>query len=151
MTEKNLRLTNDDSRLRRKIEDRDRIIASSVIENNLIVLDKERLENESSLLQSQLTDSSLKLKMFQNVHDELATTKSKLKNNKREITDMKEKNLRLTNEDSRLRRKIEDRDRLIASSQAELEELRISLAKQKLDKVHDKLAVATRELESKKN
>jgi chromosome segregation ATPase len=89
--------------------------------------------------------------MFQNEHDELATTKSELENNKREMTDMKEKNLRLTNEDSRLRRKIEDRDRLIASSQAELEELRISLAKQKLDKVHDKLAVATRELESKKN
>jgi chromosome segregation ATPase len=89
--------------------------------------------------------------MFQNEHDELATTKSELENNKREMTDMKEKNLRLTNEDSRLRRKIEDRDRLIASSQAELEELRISLAKKQLDKVHDKLAVATRELESKKN
>jgi chromosome segregation ATPase len=89
--------------------------------------------------------------MFQNEHDELATTKSELENNKREMNDMKEKNLRLTNEDSRLRRKIEDRDRLIASSQAELEELRISLAKKQLDKVHDKLAVATRELESKKN
>ncbi|EFX83082.1 hypothetical protein DAPPUDRAFT_100994 [Daphnia pulex] len=150
ITEKNLRLTNDDSRLRRKIEDRDRIIASSAIEKNLIVLDKERLENELSLLQSQLTDSSLKLQMFQNVH-ELATTKSELENNKREMTDTKEKNLRLTNEDSRLRRKIEDRDRLIASSQAEVQELRISLAKQQLDKVHDKLAVATRELESKTN
>jgi chromosome segregation ATPase len=151
ITEKNLRLTNDDSRLRRKIEDRDRIIASSVIENNLIVLENQRLANELSLLQSQLTDPSSKLQMFQNEHDELATTKSELENNKREMNDMKEKNLRLTNEDSRLRRKIEDRDRLIASSQAELEELRISLAKKQLDKVHDKLAVATRELESKKN
>ncbi|EFX68322.1 hypothetical protein DAPPUDRAFT_114611 [Daphnia pulex] len=142
MTEKNLRLANDDSRLRRKVEDRDRIIASSAIEKNLIVLDKERLTNELSLLQSQLTDSSSKLQMFQNVHDELATTKIELENNKREMTNIEEKNLRLTNDDSRLRRKIEDRDKLIASSQAEVEALKNCLDEQKLSKVHDELAVA---------
>ncbi|EFX72140.1 hypothetical protein DAPPUDRAFT_111094 [Daphnia pulex] len=147
MTEKNLRLANDDSRLRRKVEDRDRIIASSAIEKNLIVLDKERLTNELSLLQSQLTDSSSKLQMFQNVHDELATTKIELENNKREMTNIEEKNLRLTNDDSRLRRKIEDRDKLIASSQAEVEALKNCLDEQKLSKVHDELAVAKRELE----
>jgi hypothetical protein len=42
-------------------------------------LENERLENELSLLQSKLTDSSSKLKMFQNVHDELATTKANWK------------------------------------------------------------------------
>jgi DNA repair exonuclease SbcCD ATPase subunit len=110
---KNLSLTENDSQLRRKIEDREKIIASSAIEKNLIVLDKERLANELSLVQSQLTDSSSKLQMFQNVHDELAATKSELENNKREMTDIKEINLRLTNDDSRLRRTIEDMDRII--------------------------------------
>jgi hypothetical protein len=113
LTEKNLRLTNNDSRLRQKIEERDKIIASSAIEKNLIVLDKESLANELSLVQSQLADSSSKLQMFQNVHDELETTKCELENNKREMTDMKEINLRLTDDDSRLKRKIEDRDRII--------------------------------------
>jgi myosin heavy subunit len=90
-------------------------------ENNLIVLEKERLTNQVSLLQSQLTDSDSKQRQFQNVHDELAITKTKLENNKREMNDMKEKmnNLRLTNNDSRLRRKIEDRDKIIASSAIE--------------------------------
>jgi myosin heavy subunit len=147
MTEKNLRLANDDSRLRRKVEDRDRIISSSEIEKNQIVLENKRLENELSLVQSQLTDSSSKIQMFQNVHDELATTKIELKNNKREMTEIAEINLRLTNEDSRLRRKIEDRDRLIASSQAEVEELKNCMDEQKLDKVHEDLTMAKRELE----
>jgi hypothetical protein len=48
-------------------------------DKNLTVLENERLENELSLLQSKLTDSSSKLKMFQNVHDELATTKANWK------------------------------------------------------------------------
>ncbi|EFX74612.1 hypothetical protein DAPPUDRAFT_251725 [Daphnia pulex] len=85
--------------------------------------------------------------MFQNVHDELATTKNELEEKKREISDIKEKNLRLTNDDSRLRREIEDRDNLIASSRAELENLRVCLAEQQLET--RELAVATRELESK--
>jgi chromosome segregation ATPase len=155
-------------------------------DQNLTVLENERLKNELSLLQSQLTDSSSKLEMFQNVHDELATTKgeleyskrviteiselnlrltyeelekerlanelsqvqsqltdshskvrqfhiklettkSKLEKQKRVITDIKKKNLRLTNQDSRLRREIEKRNRLIAFSQAEVEKLRVSL------------------------
>jgi hypothetical protein len=57
-------------------------------DKNQTVLENERLENESSLLQSQLTDSSSKLQMFQNVHDELATTKSELEKKKREMTNM---------------------------------------------------------------
>jgi hypothetical protein len=57
-------------------------------DKNLTVLENERLENELSLLQSQLTDSSSKLKMFQNVRDELATTKSELEEKKIEMTDM---------------------------------------------------------------
>jgi hypothetical protein len=123
-------------------------LKAKVEEKNLILLENERLANELSLLQSKLTDSSSKLQMFQNVHDELATTKSELENNKRVMTDMKEKNLRLKNDDSRLRRKIEDRDRLIASSRAELENLQTS-NDQKLDKVHDLLAVTKRKLQSK--
>jgi hypothetical protein len=117
-------------------------------EKNVIVLKKERLVNELSLVQSKPTDSHSKLQMFQNVHDELATTKSELENNKRVITDITEKNLRLTNEDSRLRRKMKRINRFLVSSRAELEELRTSLAEQKLDKVHDKLARARRKLES---
>jgi chromosome segregation ATPase len=200
MTEKNLRLANYDSRLRRKIEDRDRLIASSraelenlrvclaeqqlntrelavntrelesknktiseleaknvtldendsqlrrieepstpVIEipeietaclassraneNNLFVLDKERLENELSLLQSQLTDSSSKLQQYQNVQDELATTKNELEEKKREITDITGENFHLTKENSGLMRKIEARDRLIAYKRTKLQEL----------------------------
>ncbi len=57
-------------------------------DKNLTVSENERLENELSLLQSKLTDSSSKLQMFQNVHDELATTKSELEEKKREMTDM---------------------------------------------------------------
>ncbi|XP_046649303.1 uncharacterized protein LOC124340741 [Daphnia pulicaria] len=116
-------------------------------DKNLTVLENERLENELSLLQSKLTDSSSKLQMFQNVHDELGTTKSELEEKKREISDIKEKNLRLKNDDSQLRREIKDRDNLIASSRAELENLRVCLAEQQLDT--RELAVATRELESK--
>jgi hypothetical protein len=82
-------------------------------ETNLIVLEKERLSNELSLVQSQLTDSHSKLRQFR---IESATTKRKLEKQKSLITDITEKNLRLTNDDSRLRRKIEDRDRIIASS-----------------------------------
>jgi hypothetical protein len=99
-------------------------------DKNLTVLENERLENELSLLQSKLTDSSSKLLQYQNVQDESATTKSELEEKKREITDSKEKNLRLTNDDSQLRREIEDRERLIASSQADMEELRVTLNNQ---------------------
>ncbi|XP_046439460.1 myosin heavy chain, striated muscle-like [Daphnia pulex] len=140
MTEKmkNLRLTNDDSRLRRKIEDRDKIIASSrAIEKNL-VLDKERLANELSLVQSQLTDSHSKVRQF---HIELATTKSELEKQKNVSTDMTVKNIRLTNDDSRLRRKIEARDKIILAGRRELEELK--------EKADDDLATATIELESR--
>jgi hypothetical protein len=118
-------------------------------DKNLTVLENERLENELSLHQSKLTDSSSKLQMFQNVHDELATTKSELEEKKREITDIKEKNLRLTNDDSQFRREIKDRDNLIASSQVELKKFRTSFDEQKLDKVHDQLASSKRALESK--
>jgi hypothetical protein len=99
-------------------------------DQNLTALENERLENELSLLQSKLTDSSSKLLQYQNVQDESATTKSELEEKKREITDSKEKNLRLTNDDSQLRREIEDRERLIASSQADMEELRVTLNNQ---------------------
>ncbi|EFX68816.1 hypothetical protein DAPPUDRAFT_329741 [Daphnia pulex] len=149
MTEKNLRLANDDTRLRRKVEDRDRIIASSAIEKNRIVLDKERLENELSLLQSQLTDSSSKLQMFQNVHDELATTKNELENNKREMTEILGENVHLTNENSVLMRKIEAKDRLIAYKRTKLEELHNCYEEKKLHKVHNELASSQRALVSK--
>jgi hypothetical protein len=99
-------------------------------DQNLTALENERLENELSLLQSKLTDSSSKLLQYQNVQDESATTKSELEEKKREITNSKEKNLRLTNDDSQLRREIEDRERLIASSQADMEELRVTLNNQ---------------------
>jgi chromosome segregation ATPase len=145
----NLRLAENDSRLRRKIEDRDRIIASSAIEKNLIVLDNERLANELSLVQSQLTDSHSKLQMFQNVHDELATTKSELENNKRVTTEIIGENFHLTNENSGLSRKIEAKNRLIAYKRAKLEELHNSLEEKKLHKVHDELASSQRVLASK--
>jgi chromosome segregation ATPase len=140
MTEKmkNLRLTNDDSRLRRKIEDSDKIIASSAIEKNQIVLENQRLANELSLVQSQLTDSHSKVRQF---HIELATTKSELEKQKNVSTDMTVKNIRLTNDDSRLRRKIEARDKIILAGRRELEELK--------EKVHDDFAKATSELESR--
>jgi chromosome segregation ATPase len=139
MTEKmkNLRLTNDDSRLRRKIEDSDKIIASSAIEKNQIVLENQRLANELSLVQSQLTDSHSKVRQF---HIELATTKSELEKQKNVSTDMTVKNIRLTNDDSRLRRKIEARDKIILAGRRELEYLK--------EKVHDDFAKATSELES---
>jgi chromosome segregation ATPase len=149
MTEKNLRLANDDSRLRRKVEDRDRIIASSAIEKNLILLDKVRLENELSLVQSQLTDSSSKLQMFQNVHDELETTKCELEEKKHEITEIIGENLQLTNENSGLWRKIEAKDRVIAYKRANLEKLQNSLEEKKLHKVHEELASSQRALVSK--
>jgi hypothetical protein len=116
MTEVILRLANDDSQLRQKIEDRDRIIESSAIEKNLVVMENERLANELSLLQSQLTDSSSKLREYQNVHDELATTKSELEKQKSVNTDITEINLRLTNENSWLRQKIKDMESYIASA-----------------------------------
>jgi chromosome segregation ATPase len=173
---KNLSLTENDSQLRRKIEDRDKIIASSAIEKNLIVLDKERLENELSLVQSQLTDSSSKLQMFQNVHDELETTKCELEEKKREMTEIIGENLQLKNENSGLWRKIEDKDRIIieerdrimASSaiekNLELEKERLanelSLVQSQLadsssklqmfQNVHDELAATKSELENNK-
>ncbi len=116
-------------------------------EKNLIVLENESLVNELSLVQSQLTDSHSKLRQYQNVHIQLANTKSELEEKKSLITDITEKNLHLINENSGLKRKIEDRARLIASSQAELQEFRTSFDEQQLD-TRD-LAVATRELESK--
>jgi hypothetical protein len=134
---KNLSLAEKDSQLRRKI-DRDKIIASSAIEKNLIELDKESLANELSLHQTQLTSN---LQMFQNLQEELATTKSELEKQKNVSTDMTVKNLRLTNDDSRLRRKIEARDKIILAGRRELEYLQ--------EKVHDDFAKATSELESK--
>ncbi len=166
----NLRLTENDLQLRRKMEETDILLASShaeveelrvslnnqtetiehlAIENNLFVLDKERLENELSLLQSQLTDSSSKLQMFQNVHDELATIKSELEEKKREITDITREDFHLTNEDSRLRRKIEAKERLIAYKRTKLEELHNYHEEKKLHKVHNELASSQRALVSK--
>jgi hypothetical protein len=115
----NLSLAENDGRLRRKIEDRDKIIASSAIEKYQILLDKERLENELSQVQSQLADSSSKLQMFQNVHDELAATKSELEETKSLNSANTGENLHLTNENSGLRRTIEDRDKIMASSAIE--------------------------------
>jgi hypothetical protein len=115
----NLSLAENDGRLRRKIEDRDKIIASSAIEKYQILLDKERLVNELSLLQSQLADSSSKLQMFQIVHDELAATKSELEETKSLNSANTGENLHLTNENSGLRRTIEDRDKIMASSAIE--------------------------------
>ncbi|XP_046639648.1 paramyosin-like [Daphnia pulicaria] len=145
----NLRLAENNSQLRRKIEDRDRIIASSAIEKNLIVLDKERLENELNLLQSQLTDSSSKLQMFQKVHDELETTKCELEETNSLISANSDENLHLTNENSVLRRKVEAKDRVIAYTRANLEKLQNRLEEQKLHKVHDELALSQRVLVSK--
>ncbi|EFX65574.1 hypothetical protein DAPPUDRAFT_117170 [Daphnia pulex] len=142
----NLRLAENDSQLRRKIEDRDRIIASSAIEKNLIVLDNERLANELSLLQSQLTDSSSKLEMFQKVHDELAATKSELEETKSLISANEGENVHLTNENSGLRRKIEAKDRLIAYKRAKLEKLHNSLEEKKLDNIHNELLVSKRNI-----
>jgi hypothetical protein len=148
----NLRLAKNDSQLRRNIEDRDRIIASRAIEKNLIVLDKERLENELSLVQSQLADSSSKLQLFQNVHDELETSKCELEETKSLISANTKENLQLTNENSGLRRKIEAKDRLIASCRVKLEKKtvrQISLEEKKLHKVHEELASSQRVLVSK--
>jgi hypothetical protein len=80
-------------------------------EKNLIVLENQRLANELSLVQSQLTDSHSKLRKFR---IESVTSKSKLEKQKNLITDMTVKNLRLTDANSRLRRKVEDRDRIIS-------------------------------------
>ncbi|EFX85997.1 hypothetical protein DAPPUDRAFT_98362 [Daphnia pulex] len=92
-------------------------LMAKVNEKNLIVLENERLANELSLLQSQLTtDSNSKLQMFQDVHDELAITKSELEKQKSVNTELTEINLRLTNDNSWLRRKIKDKDKLIASA-----------------------------------
>jgi hypothetical protein len=65
-------------------------------EKNRILLENERLANEISLLQSQMTDSNSKLLMFQIVLDELAITKSELEKKKSAITDITEINLHLT-------------------------------------------------------
>jgi hypothetical protein len=86
-------------------------LMAKVNEKNLIVLENERLANELSLVQSQLTDSLSKVRQF---HIELATTKSELEKQKSVITDITEINLRLTNDNSRLERKIKDRDSFIA-------------------------------------
>jgi chromosome segregation ATPase len=159
ITEKNLHLKKDDSRLRRKIEDRDKIIASSAIEKNQIVLEKERLANELSLVQSQLKDSHSNLQMLQKVHDELATTKRELENNKRQMTDIESKFesknktiseleteiLRWTENDSQLRQKLEETDRLLQSGQAEMEELRVSQT-ERIERLQDQV----KSLEEKK-
>ncbi len=159
----NLRLAENDSQLRRNIEDRDKIITSNVIEKNLILLDKERLENQLNLLQSQLADSSSKLRQYQNVHDELATIKRELEKQKSLITDLPEKNLHLANDDSRLRRKIEDRDRTITQIVMEKESLANELSQvqsqladssskqQMFQNVHDELETTKCELEEKKS
>jgi hypothetical protein len=121
-----------------------RFMGKVIEENNEILLDKERLTNQVSLLQSQLTDSNSKLRQYQNVHDELATTKSELEETKREMTDITvEKNLRLTNDDSQLRRELEDRP----TNRGELENLQVCL--EQLDKVNEDLAVAKSEIDSK--
>jgi chromosome segregation ATPase len=121
-----------------------RFMGKVIEENNEILLDKERLTNQVSLLQSQLTDSNSKLRQYQNVHDELATTKSELEETKREMTDITvEKNLRLTNDDSQLRRELEDRP----TNRGELENLQVCL--EQLDKVNEDLAVAKNEIDSK--
>ena len=159
ITEKNLHLKKDDSRLRRKIEDRDKIIASSAIEKNQIVLEKERLANELSLVQSQLKDSHSNLQMLQKVHDELATTKRELENKKRQMTDIESKLesknktiseleteiLRWTENDLQLRQKLEETDRLLQSGQAEMEELRVSQT-ERIERLQDQV----KSLEEKK-
>ncbi|EFX66401.1 hypothetical protein DAPPUDRAFT_116390 [Daphnia pulex] len=124
-------------------------LKAKVDEKNLIVLENQRLANELSLVQSQLTDSSSKLQMFQNIHDELETTKCELEEKKSLITDIIGENLQLTNENSGLWRKIEAKDRVIAYNRAKLEKLHNSLEEKKLHKVHEELASSQRVLASK--
>ncbi|EFX74570.1 hypothetical protein DAPPUDRAFT_108770 [Daphnia pulex] len=118
-------------------------------EKNLFVLEKERLENELSLVQTQLADSSSKLQMFQNVHDELATTKNELEEKERVMTEILGENVHLTNENSVLMRKIEAKDRLIAYKRTKFEELHNCYEEKKLHKVHNDLASSQRALVSK--
>ncbi len=59
-----------------------RLMVKVMDEKNLILLEKERLANELSLLKSQLTDSNSKLQVLQNVRDELAIIKSELEKKK---------------------------------------------------------------------
>jgi regulator of replication initiation timing len=87
--------------------------------------------------------------MFQNVHDELATTKSELEEKKGVITEIIAENVHLTTENSGLMRKIEARDRLIAYKRTKLQELHNCYEEKKLHKVHNELASSQRALVSK--
>jgi hypothetical protein len=87
----------------------------SIDEKKEILMEKERMANELSLLQSQLTDSHSKLRQCQT---ELAITKRELEEKKSVITDITETNLRLINDNVQLRQNVEDSERYIAFSRA---------------------------------
>jgi hypothetical protein len=89
-----------------------------VEERNDAVLKNHALASELKLLEDQLVASNLKLQQLQNVHDEFVLQHEiRLESNQRVICQLEEKCLRLEYNDSRLRRKIEERDRLLASKE----------------------------------
>ncbi len=101
-------MTNDDSQLRREIEDRVRLIASSRVE----------LKEFRTSFDEQKLDK---------VHDQLDSSKRALESKNRTISRLKRENLRLAENEKWLRQKMEDGDRLLVSSQSALQQLREEL------------------------
>jgi hypothetical protein len=141
----NLHLTNENSGLWRKIEAKDRVIAykrakleklqNSLEEKKLHKVHEELASNQRVLvsknkaitkLQEQNRESQVELEQLRTCLNEqqldtreLAVATRELESKNTTISELETENLRLAVNDSQLRRNIEDRDRIIASSAIE--------------------------------
>ena len=101
-------------------------------EKNAFATENQKLANKITRLQSELADSKLKFESeWHNVQDELTLKKCELEAKRRDITDLEEKNCRLKNNETSLRSNMEDKDLLLATTQAALDELRLSFDNKK--------------------
>ncbi|XP_046635676.1 myosin-6-like [Daphnia pulicaria] len=156
---KNLSLAENNGRLRRKMEDDDRLLQSSQsalqqlqdelqqLLDNVPQLKQTMEDSGRLLLSSKVTIEELQLSLNkQTERVEQLVDQIRLKNE--EVAELTNKNHQLEQNDQRLRQIIEETKLLVVSSNDELENLRVCIAEQQSDKVHE-LAIANCEIESK--
>jgi myosin heavy subunit len=156
---KNLSLAENNGRLRRKMEDDDRLLQSSQsalqqlqdelqqLLDNVPQLKQTMEDSGRLLLSSKVTIEELQLSLNKQT-ERVEQLVNQIRSKNEEVAELSNKNHQLELNDQRLRQIIEETKLLVESSNDELENLRMCLAEQQLDKVHE-LATANCEIESK--
>jgi hypothetical protein len=141
----------------RDLQSKNKIISELQTENLRLAENNSQLKRKNNLLLVSNYAGLEELKVLRTgepqldkVPEDLAAATREIESKNKIISELVTETLRLAENDSQLRRQLEHSENLLLSSMMSLEELRVlSKTEQPLDKVHEDLAVAKRELESK--